>query len=248
MAYVLDIAVILIVVATVFAGYRHGFLKSVIGVVGLLASLLLAFFVSGMVADWVYTGIIQPKTEEAIATGIEESIGTAASVEEGLQVAVEYIPGVVRNFMEDEGLSSESLAQQVDQTTGDTAKAVAVTVTDKVVRPVMILVVRSVSFLILFVVLLIVTGLLGKLLGGILKHTPLKGLNSLLGALLGLLKSVMWVLFLVTLVQMIAHFSSDSAFISQKTIEDTTLVEAIADINPLVTTRDALMSQLNDLF
>ena len=248
MAYVLDIAVILIVVVTVIAGYRHGFLKSVIGVVGLLASLLLAYFASGMISDWVYTGIIQRKTEQAITTGIGDSIGAAASVEDGLRAAVEHLPGVVQSFMEEEGLSPESLAQQVDQKTEDTAKAIAVTLTDSVVRPVMTLVVRSVAFLLLFVVLLIVTGILGKLLGGILKRTPLKGLNSLLGALLGLLKSVLWVLFLVTVVQMIAHFSSESALISQKTIEDTTIVEAIADVNPLVTTRDSLMSQLNELF
>ncbi len=247
MAYLLDIAVILIVVATVIAGYRHGFLRSIIGVIGLLVSLLLAFFVSGLIADGVYTGIIQPKTEETIASGISESIGAAGSVEDGLKAAVEYLPGVVQNFMEDEGLSPESLAGQVDQKTEDTAHAIAATITDAVVRPVMTLAIRVVCFLILFVVLLVVTGILGKLLGKIIKHTPLKGVNSILGAVLGLLKSVMWVLFLVTVVQMIAHFSSDTGFISQKTIEDTTLVEAIADINPLVTTRDALVSQLNEL-
>ncbi len=248
MAYVLDIAVILIVVVTVIAGYRHGFLKSVIGVAGLLVSLALAFLVSGMISDGVYTGIIQPKTEQAIAAGIGESIGAATSVEDGLQAAVDYLPGVVQNFMEDEGLSPENLAQQVDRETGNIAQSIAVTLTDAVVRPVMTLVVRSVAFLLLFVVLLIVTGLLGKLLGGILKRTPLKGLNSALGAVLGLLKSALWVLVLVTVVQMIAHFSSETSFISQKTIEDTTIVEAIADVNPLVTTHDSLVSQLNGLF
>lgn len=246
MAYLLDIAVILIVVASVFVGMKRGFLKSVIGLVALLASLLLAFVISLGVATGVYSAFIQHQTENAIASGISGTVGAASSVEEGLQKAVEHLPGVVQQFMDSKGLSAASLSAQVNTQTGDIAQSIAVTVTDAVVRPVMTLFIRCIAFLILFIVLLIVTGILGKILCRVFKHTPLQGLNGLLGAVLGLVKSAMWVLIFVTVIQFIANFNAESAAISQKTIEDTTIVEAIAEINPLVTTRDALMSQLGN--
>ena len=47
MAYILDIAVILIFVLAIFIGYRRGFVKSIIRLVGCLLALVIAGTLSG---------------------------------------------------------------------------------------------------------------------------------------------------------------------------------------------------------
>lgn len=70
MAYILDIAVILIFVLAIFIGYRRGFVKSIIRLVGCLLALVIAGTLSGTIAGGIYDGFLAGKVKEQIVTHI----------------------------------------------------------------------------------------------------------------------------------------------------------------------------------
>ena len=247
MAYLLDLAVILIFAATIFVGYKRGFVKSVIGVVGLLLAIVLAFTISGAAANGIYSAFVQKPSEQAIESAISGQVGTL-SIEDNLTAAIDAMPSLVKNLMTHNGLTAEKLAQKIGGGTQNTAQAIAVAVTDTVVRPVMTLFIRFIAFIVLFVALQIAVVFVGRLISKLVRHTPLKGANAALGAVLGAVKGLVWVLLAVMLMQAIAGFvTSEDALISQKSISETTVVRFVADHNPLFSDTNTLVEQFNDL-
>ena len=55
----LDLAVVLLVLGGIFKGKHDGFLKSLILLLGGLASLIIAGFLSGLLADWIYDSFLR---------------------------------------------------------------------------------------------------------------------------------------------------------------------------------------------
>ncbi len=249
MSWILDVAVVAIFALTVLAGFRKGFLDSVIGFVGLLAALVLAFFASGIVADGVYTAFIEKPVQTAIVENIDGATAQAgASLQENLQNAEEALPKFVKSLMEKNEVSLVSLADKAETGMQNTGEQIAAAVTENVVRPAMTLLIRCIAFIVLFIALTFVCAFLGKIIGKIIKHTPFKGPDKLLGGVLGAVKGLLWVLLAVTVMQMIAGFTADDALISKKSIEETSVVKVIAEINPIYSDNNMVITEFNNLF
>jgi len=249
MSWILDIVVIVIFALTVLAGLKNGFIDSVIGFVGLLAALVVAFLASSVVADGVYTAFVEKPVQSAIVETIEDAAAdTGASMQEKLQKAEEALPGFVKSLMEKNGVSLTSLADKAETGVQNTGEQIAVAITEKVVRPAMTLLIRCIAFILLFVVLMILCGFLGKIIGKIIKHSPFKGPDKLLGGVLGAVKGALWVLLVVTVMQMTAGFTADDALISKKSIEDSTVVGWVADVNPIYSENNIIIKEFNNLF
>lgn len=104
MAYILDIAVILIFVLAIFIGYRRGFVKSIIRLVGCLLALVIAGTLSGTIAGGIYDGFLAGKVKEQIVTHIPAA--DTASIKTGLHDAIEQMPGFVKNALDAYDLGS----------------------------------------------------------------------------------------------------------------------------------------------
>ena len=249
MSWLLDVVVIVIFALTVLAGFKNGFIDSVIGFVGLLAALVVAFFASAAVADGAYSAFVEKPVQTAIVETIEEAAAdTGASLQGNLQKAEEALPGFVKSLMAKNDVSLVSLADKAETGVQNTGEQIAAAITEKVVRPAMTLLIRCIAFVILFVVLIILCNFLGKILGKIIKHSPFKGPDKLLGGALGAIKGFLWVLLAVTVMQMIGGFTADDALISKKSIEETTVVKAIAEINPIYSDNNIVITEFNNLF
>lgn len=251
MAYVLDLAVILIFVLTIIRGYKIGFVDSVISFVGMIVAVVLAFTLSGPIANGIYSAFVQKPTENAIVTSIDEVTGEneagANSLTENLQAAQESLPGFVKSLMEKNSISLTEIAENVEGGIENTAKAIAETVTEQVVKPVVTLLIRCIVGVVLLIALLIGASLLVKVVSKVLRITPLKKLDGILGAVLGALKGLLWVLLVVTIMQMIAGFTAEDAVISKKAIEESIVVSRVADINPIYSDKNVLIVEFNEL-
>ncbi len=249
MSWILDVVVVAVFALTVLAGFRRGFLDSVIGFVGLLAALVVAFLASGVVADGVYTAFIEKPVQKAIVEKIDETAAnTGASLQTNLQSAEEALPKFVQSLMAKNEVSLVSLADKAETGMQNTGEQIAVAVTEKVVRPAMTLLIRCIAFIVLFIALMFLCKFLGKIIGKIVKHTLFRGPDKLLGGVLGAVKGFLWVLLIVTVMQMIAGFAKDDALISKKSIEETTVVNAIAEINPIYSDNNIIITEFNSLF
>ncbi len=249
MSWILDVVVVVVFALTVLAGFRKGFLDSIIGFVGLLAALVVAFIASGIVADGVYAGFIEKPVQQAIVEKIDEAAAdTGASLQTNLQNAEEALPKFVQSLMEKNEVSLVSLADKAETGIQNTGEQIAEAVTEKVVRPAMTLLIRCIAFVVLFIALMFVCKVLGRIIGKIVKHSPFRGPDKLLGGVLGAVKGFLWVLLAVTVMQMIAGFAKDDAVISKKSIEETTVVKAIAEINPIYSDNNIVITEFNSLF
>ncbi len=247
MGYILDIAVILIFVYLVLRGRKIGFVRSVIGLAGIVAAVVLAFTLSGPLANGIYSAFVQKPVIAAVEISVNEAIANtgSAAIGDNLQVAQQALPSFVQNLMDKNGISlSEVALTFVNNGTSTVGAQVATAVEQQVVKPVATVVMRYAVGIILLLVLLIAAGLLTRVISRIVRITPLKGLDGLLGGVLGAVKGVVWVLLLTTVVQLIAGFATVDAFISQQTIEQSILFGFIADHNPVFTAGDMLIGAL----
>ncbi len=243
MGYILDLAVILLFVLAIFIGYRRGFMKSILKLAGCLLSLVIAASLSGVIAGGLYSSVVGPKVEEQIVANIPSA--DLSTVESGLQQVLDQLPDVVTNTLGSYGVgsASEIVSSLEGSLSGDPA-AIAAVISDKVVRPVAVLLIQMVTFFILFIILLIVTSILASLLSKVFNLPLLRQVNGVLGAVLGAVEGVLWVLVGVTVLQIIASSASGDALITAQTLEKSLLVGRLADINPIMSVMDSVLQAL----
>ena len=230
MNWILDIVVVAVFVLSVIIGFKKGFIQSVVSLVSLLAALLVAFWMSSVVANGVYTTFVEPPIKEALV----EAIGVPTdSLQGDFDRAMGALPAFAVSFMEENGITSSTLVEKLSSATFETAEQMATAIMKTVVQPAIFFLIRCIAFVILFIILLFLCKFLGKFLGGIIKHSPFKKADKLLGGVLGAVKGLLWTVVIVTVIQMIVAFSAEDALISQKTIEETKVVKVFAQINLL---------------
>ncbi len=247
MGYILDIAVILIFVCLVLHGRKIGFVRSIIGLVGIVAAVILAVTLSQPLANGIYSAFVQKPVITAVETSVNDAIANTGSTVIGnnLDEVQQALPSFVQDLLDKNNISlSDSALTIVDNGTAGVGMQVATTVEQQVVRPVATVVLRYAVGIILLLVLLVVAALLTRLISKLIRITPLKGLDGVLGGILGALKGVLWVLLLTTVVQLIAGFTAADAFISQQTIEQSILFELIANNNPVLSVGDGWLDLL----
>ncbi|MFR1434667.1 MAG: CvpA family protein [Acutalibacteraceae bacterium] len=140
--------------------------------------------------------------------------------------------------------SAEEIAAHLGGVVGTTADAVADALVNNVFRPVGVLLIRMVSFLLLFIVLMIIAHFLANLISKVFRLPLLRQADGLLGALLGAVEGVILGLVAVTVMQMMAASTTENALISQQDIESTVLVSAVAQINPVTGTLESVLENV----
>lgn len=247
MAYVLDLVVILIFAFMVFRGYKAGLIKTVIGLVGMILAVGLAVALSAPIANGVYDGYVREPVEGAITEsikGISNEISGDASLDQMLLAAQDDMPAYVTSLLESHDISLADFAQDVEGDIAKTAPTVAAKVTEQVVKPIVLTVVRSIVGTVLAIVLLIAVALLARIVSKMVRVTPLNKVNAIGGAVCGALKGALWMLIAVTIIQIIVSFASADAAINSKTLEDSLIVDLIADVNPIYNQGSAMLKSV----
>ena len=75
MPYLLDGILIVCILLFLAIGIHRGFAKSLVGLIGTIAAVVLAVGLSGVVAQWVYSSFFQP----SLMQSLQEAVGTANS-------------------------------------------------------------------------------------------------------------------------------------------------------------------------
>lgn len=228
MVYVLDGAVILILLACVLWGYHRGFVKTAVKTIGCVAAIVLAFIFSSVVAETVFDMVIEKPLKEYTSEQVLDTAGEALETQVDLILA--DLPDWTKAVLSQMGYSS---AQDVMEQWNPDADATAEQLVDQLIRPPLVAVLRLVAFLILFIVLMIVVSLLSKVAKQIFRLPILRQLDKTLGILTGAVQGALWVFGLVTALQLYVSLSTGDGAITQEVLRDTTLVRIVTDWNPL---------------
>ncbi len=245
MAYILDLAVILIFVLCLVFGWRRGFVRMVIKLAGLIAAVLIASSLCGPLADWTYDVALDGYVTEKITAGVEES--GVADLTETVQSALASLPEFIGNMLNTQGVSAETVAHSLSEDTAATSTAdeIAVFIADRAVRPVLLLLLKGICFILLVLVLMLVVGIVSRLLRHVMKLPVLRQIDQTLGLLLGILEGVLWSLVAVAVIDVIAATGGADALINPAVVDQTFAVHWILGFNPITALLRAALDTLS---
>ena len=243
MAYILDAAVIIIFLLMLAIGYRRGLVKSLLRLGGSILAMLAAWGIAAAVAAPIFDAAVAPGLQELAAENI--TAADAATLNEQLTALLDKLPGPIANGLAACGVgSAEEITAHLGGAVGTTADAVADALVNDVFRPVGVLLIRMVSFLLLFIVLMIAAHFLANVISKVFRLPLLRQADGLLGALFGAVEGVILALAAVTVMQMLTASTAEDALISQQDIEDTVIVSAMAEINPVTGTLESVLENV----
>ena len=75
MSIILDLAILVIVILAIFIGYKRGFIRTVINLIGYIAAAFLAHVVSLPISQFIFNTFLRSKSVELIQNAITKQTG-----------------------------------------------------------------------------------------------------------------------------------------------------------------------------
>lgn len=219
MTYVFDGLVVLLAILCVVLGYRRGFIRTISGLLALLAALLVSTLLSVPTAQWVYVRGVEP----AVIDALEDTISNGAlPTADRLDAALDKMPAYVASLLEMNGIDSgEAVLSRVEKLEiGETAVRAVAT---RVIAPVMLRLLELVFSVLLFVLTYVVARLLLRALDTLTRLPLIRQANRFLGLLAGALDGVLWAVVLAHVLYALASWSV-APWLTEGVLEDTRLV------------------------
>lgn len=224
---VLDLAVAACVVIAVVAGVKRGFIKSVIGLVGLIAAVVLAAMLTGPLAQTIYVSAFEAPLTEAVEAAVANATENVAStLTEQVENVTAGLPEVLQALL----LTDTSFGE----TAGEAVPSEQLTaVFMEILEPLCVTAVQIVVFLLLFILLLIAVKLLGGVVDKVFSSLPvIKQANGLLGGVVGAAQGLLLVFVLCFALELYMTFAGAEAFITREQLSQTFLVKHFIAWNP----------------
>lgn len=225
MAYVLDIAVILIVVLCVWRGWRHGLIRTAVMLVGFVLAAFVAAQVAAPIAQGIYETAVAPRVEAAVTAQVAE-IG-----ESEITVGLETLFGednAIAPYFESMGWDTAVTVPLGDRSEQAIREAVIPAVR-QVLQPVLLYLIEAIVSVVLFTVLLIVVSLLSRLLDAVFQLPLLKQLNRVGGLAAGFLQGVFWALVFTAVLQLAIGCGWLGSTVTLETMEGSLLVSKLTN-------------------
>ena len=223
MQFVLDIAVLAVIILFAITGANKGFIKSCADFLGAAIAMVGAGILSGPAAQWVYvTFFREPLVEKISAAAMGLSAG------EAVQAVFSGFPEVLQRALSAAGITQGSVVAQLQ----NGADSVAEGITDAL-SPMLTGFVRVLALLVLFLLLLVVIRAIAALLSGLFELPVLHGINGIFGAVFGALMAVLVLWIVLACVQSFTPMlSAEMQEKIYEALESSILSGALYSFNP----------------
>ena len=215
---IFDIIALVLAIFIIARSASKGFISSIISFLGGLASLIISSFLSGPLAEYIYGLFLKDK----IISSITESIGnvstnSASEFLNSLEQSVQSLPSPIVALFQSNG---QSVVDIVTNNLGQGVQTIAENLSLKIIEPLFITLISTIFFIILFIILSLVFNLLSKLFVGIKKIPVIGKINSILGAVFGILYSliILYVVYVV-LYFLSTVFNLSLPYVTQETLQ-----------------------------
>lgn len=218
----IDIAFIAAAVIMVIAGASRGLMVSLLSTLKYIVGIPLSYFVSGLLYERLYDGVVR----DLVYDRILEEITASASAENMINGIKEFVNGLPETLAGEFDLSALS---------GLTAQQFSASLTDSVLEPVILTALRIILFVVLFIVFCIIVSVLISAFSKMQKkkHAPLKRTNRFFGGVFGFLKAALLVFTASTIIGYVCGIlPADNSFVTQA--NNSFLLEFINHYNPFI--------------
>ncbi len=206
MYYIIDIILVCLIVLIIILGAKKGFVATLTDLVAGILAVVTAKIVSSPVADILYNNVIRNIVLDFISEKYAEiEVGLASLMDNAFSV-FDFLPEGIYTFISQAGIfDSEAISNEIISSITSVEQ-----LESEVVAPILISVLGLICFAGLSIVFTIVFRIVGRLVAKIIKISNLADkLDSLLGAVFGLIKGCLYV-FIIAAVISVASFASET--------------------------------------
>lgn len=218
---ILDIILVVTLILCVFEGYRKGFLKSLIGLIGKIVSIIVSAYISLPVAQYLYNNIISKR--------LASIVKTALMAPNQIEAISEFLSHPTISMLGSVGIALPS-AEQLAGLGEDSAVRFF---TSGPAADFLTSLIRIVLFVLLMFAFSIVVSIIIKIVGGITKLPLIGTVDKTLGLILGIAKGAIWVLILSLVIYVLA-IVVQIELITTSTINNTYILDVITENNPII--------------
>lgn len=205
---IVDIALILIFAVTVIVSAKKGFVRSVSGIVAWALAAVLTISFCAEVSDTIYDTVLKDTVTNAIDERVEVS-NDAEDIASITSQTIQNLPEFVVSAAEAVGIDVEDIEKKSANFTVN-ERDIASALEEKVVGPIVRAATKAVVFVLMLLILSSLLAFLLKPVGKLVEKLPLiKQANTLLGAVLGLVKALLLLVVLSMLLELFAGFGEN---------------------------------------
>lgn len=230
MSIVLDAAVLVIILLVAFITMKKGFVKSIIGLLSLVLTLVIISACSKPVATFLYDSIIDKPVQNSIVKQLDEQDQKNEQVVDSVWNS---LPKFLTNTAENSGITTDSIGNIIKKDANNAE--IAQNFSQNVVRPTAISIITFAVNIILFIVLTIILRFLSKVICKLFKAPVLKHVNKALGLVLGVLKGIVIASLVCVVVSYIVSFSdAEYVFLNSEVINNTIVFSKLSTLFRLI--------------
>ncbi len=195
-----DILIIVLIILFAILGFRRGLARTLLNFAAMIASTVIANFLSDALAQAIYNSFIKQGVIEKIQTTISTQ-GVDTAINTSLNSAPDWVTGLLNPFMKMFGMSlndvQKSLVISNDQT---------LTVAQNLEKPVGALTISIISLILMAVIFTVVFCLFKLLIRHVVKifEIPVVSqINHILGGIIGFAEGIVFVVFAVNMLYVV---------------------------------------------
>jgi len=224
MSIIIDIVLVLIIAVCAWRGYKNGLIRGLIGIV----AIILAFAAANIVAT-TYSGEFTGMIDPFVGGIVDRAISTTEDVDENGVISPDEmsdIYGVTYKSLRSLGVSDSAatkIADAVNEQLGTSDGRLAERVTDYLCEKLAFILV----FAVVFILIAIICAAIGNIINLAFSLPGLEILNRTAGAVFGLFKGILILLFIACL------FRYLGLILPENVLEKTVLLEWLIESNKL---------------
>lgn len=224
-AILLDLVILAIIVVCAIMSAKHGFVRTVIEVVGFIAAFVIAFNISLPLAEFTYDKTIEP----SILSKVEST--TSATNEDISQKFWDALPGIFKNNFESFGISKEN----IDASISENVTQSAATISKQVTRPVITKILSLLYSTVIVSLLCVLAKFLAKIVNKAFTHSFVGRINSTLGGIVGIVKGIgVAIIFCMIISVLIVITKSGIWIFTPDNIDSSHLFKIFYGVSPFV--------------
>lgn len=186
---IIDIITVIVGLLIVYSGYRKGFIRSIILVVGYILSVFIAIYLSKIISQYLFDSFIRTYVVDAINSAIEVNTGdfSAAAI---IPIILAQLPKFIANPILSGFGGEAELYKLIDDKSNGVLENLGAVISDNVVQPIMISLLEIISCLIIFLICTIIVQIIARMFKGLYSIPIVGSLNAVLGGLLGIIQVI----------------------------------------------------------
>lgn len=194
---IIDLICICIAFFIIFAAYRRGFLRSVILIVGYIASISISFILSRTLSERIYQHFISGWLSEQVDEILAQTIH-ADSFSSVVSELLSNLPDFLSNSIYSIYGGEAELIKSLETATGGMAENIGDVITNTILAPILNSLLQMVLCLLIFMICAIIVKVIAALFKGFYSLPIIGTINSLLGGIIGFVQAL-FVLYILGL-------------------------------------------------